>query len=116
MENVGLYVASKPLSLETSYFEIQILNPGSITAIGIGLVPSTYPMNAMPGWRELSVGYHADDGWSVFLLYNAAVNYFKNSYNKSKIYSSNNVYPGVVKDLQKYDEIKSISMMSSSKR
>lgn len=66
MENVGLYVASKPLSLETSYFEIQILNPGSITAIGIGLVPSTYPMNAMPGWRELSVGYHADDGWSVF--------------------------------------------------
>lgn len=66
---VGLYIAAKSLSPENSYFEIQIINPGRITAIGIGLVPSNYPMHDMPGWGELSVGYHADDGWSVAVLF-----------------------------------------------
>ena len=28
----------------------------------IGLAPYHYPLNAQPGWKANSVGYHADDG------------------------------------------------------
>ncbi|XP_052226309.1 SPRY domain-containing protein 3-like isoform X2 [Dreissena polymorpha] len=59
---VGLYVAAKPLSPENYYFEIEIVDTGAISAIGIGLVPYKYPMDSQPGWRQFSVGYHADDG------------------------------------------------------
>ena len=40
----------------------EILKVGSRAEIGIGLVPEDYRENAMPGWRERSIGYHADDG------------------------------------------------------
>ncbi|XP_045174288.1 SPRY domain-containing protein 3-like [Mercenaria mercenaria] len=62
LNKVGLYVAAKPLSPENYYFEIEIVDTGLITAIGIGLVPYKYPMDSQPGWRAFSVGYHADDG------------------------------------------------------
>jgi len=32
----------------------------------IGLAPYHYPLNAQPGWKANSVGYHADDGrWAL---------------------------------------------------
>ncbi|WAR02960.1 SPRY3-like protein [Mya arenaria] len=62
MNKVGLYVAAKPLSAENFYFEIEVIDTGLISAIGIGLVPYKYPMDSQPGWRAFSVGYHADDG------------------------------------------------------
>ncbi|KAL4224836.1 hypothetical protein ACF0H5_015532 [Mactra antiquata] len=62
LNKVGLYVAAKPLSIENYYFEIEIVDTGLISAIGIGLVPYKYPMDSQPGWRAFSVGYHADDG------------------------------------------------------
>lgn len=68
-EGVGLYVAARPLSPENSYFEIEILDTGQIAAIGVGLVPNNYPTDSQPGWRDLSVGYHADDGWLVTLVF-----------------------------------------------
>lgn len=68
MDEVGLYVATKPMSPENCYFEIEIIDTGEIAAIGIGLVPKNYPLNSQPGWRAHSVGYHADDGRLVVKL------------------------------------------------
>ncbi|XP_052251327.1 SPRY domain-containing protein 3-like isoform X1 [Dreissena polymorpha] len=62
MNTVGLYVAAKPLSPDNNYFEIVIVAPGKYSLIGIGLVPFKYPLDSQPGWKEFSVGYHADDG------------------------------------------------------
>ena len=32
----------------------------------VGLAPYHYPLNAQPGWKANSVGYHADDGrWGL---------------------------------------------------
>ncbi|XP_052251265.1 uncharacterized protein LOC127858299 isoform X2 [Dreissena polymorpha] len=59
----GLYVAGKPLSPENYYFAIEIVHNGLNSEIGIGLVPHKYPLNVLPGWKEFSVGYHADDGY-----------------------------------------------------
>ncbi|KAK3595682.1 hypothetical protein CHS0354_026900 [Potamilus streckersoni] len=59
---VGQFIAPKPLSTENSKFSITILAPGSIKAIGIGLVPQNYCPDRQPGWNPCSIGYHADDG------------------------------------------------------
>lgn len=59
---VGVYVAADHLSPENYYFETEILDLGQIGAIGVGLVPRAYHLDAQPGWRSMSVGFHADDG------------------------------------------------------
>ncbi|XP_077863669.1 uncharacterized protein LOC144348043 [Saccoglossus kowalevskii] len=58
----GLYITDYTLSPEQSYFEIEILDQGELGAITMGLVPEGYKLPHQPGWREYSVGYHADDG------------------------------------------------------
>ena len=45
-----------------NYFELQILCPGVIGEITIGVVGRDYPLNRQPGWVEEGIGYHADDG------------------------------------------------------
>ncbi|XP_069132478.1 SPRY domain-containing protein 3-like isoform X2 [Argopecten irradians] len=60
--SVGLYVAGEPLTPEDYYFEVEILDIGNRGTIGVGLVPQRYPLDAQPGWRAFSVGFHADDG------------------------------------------------------
>lgn len=60
--HVGVYITPSPLSEEQSYFEVEILDHGANRCIAVGLVPYHYPLNAQPGWRANSVGYHADDG------------------------------------------------------
>lgn len=59
----GLLRAGVPLSLEAAtYFEIEIVASGDDGSIGIGLVPFDYPFGNQPGWKDGSIGYHADDG------------------------------------------------------
>ena len=48
--------------LSSRSFEIRILDPGESTYIAIGICCQTYPPNMLPGWKETSVGYHADNG------------------------------------------------------
>ena len=52
----------EPLSPILNYFELEILNKGAESSIGIGAGLLSYPLNRMPGWNRSSVGYHADDG------------------------------------------------------
>ncbi|XP_067655454.1 SPRY domain-containing protein 3-like [Haliotis asinina] len=59
---VGLYIAACPISPEDNYFEIEIIDTGLFGNIGVGLVPCRYTLDAQPGWKPFSVGYHADDG------------------------------------------------------
>ena len=43
-------------------FEIRIVDPGEKAFIGVGVCDRLYPQNMLPGWKEMSVGYHADNG------------------------------------------------------
>ncbi len=42
--------------------EVRIVNPGESRFIAIGIVSESYPTNLFPGWKEPSIGYHADNG------------------------------------------------------
>ena len=48
--------------ITTRTLEVRIINPGEARYIAIGVVNESYPTNLFPGWREPSVGYHADNG------------------------------------------------------
>lgn len=48
--------------LSNRCFEIRIVDPGEKMYIAIGICGQTYPSNMLPGWKEMSVGYHADNG------------------------------------------------------
>lgn len=52
----------------TCSFEIRIIDPGEKMYIAIGICSQDYPPNMLPGWKETSVGYHADNG---SLFYNS---------------------------------------------
>lgn len=52
-------IASKPLSPDVPYFEIEILYGSVLT---IGLVPSDVKLAVHPGWSNDSIGYNADSG------------------------------------------------------
>lgn len=54
--------------LSNRCFEIRIVDPGEKMYIAIGICSQTYPSNMLPGWKEMSVGYHADNGC---LFYNS---------------------------------------------
>ena len=43
-------------------FELRIVDPGQKTYIALGICSRSYPHNKLPGWGEMSVGYHADNG------------------------------------------------------
>lgn len=43
-------------------FYVEIVAFGDDGSIGIGLVPFDYPFGNQPGWKDGSIGYHADDG------------------------------------------------------
>jgi hypothetical protein len=61
-QDVSLAQACYPLDRTNHYFELEILNGGSLGAIAIGVGRSSYPLHSHPGWSVGSVGYHADDG------------------------------------------------------
>lgn len=53
---------NEALSEDSNYFEIILREPADDGIIGIGVGPSKYRMSVMPGWKDGSIGYHADDG------------------------------------------------------
>lgn len=42
--------------------EVRIVDPGESRFIAIGVISESYPTNLFPGWKEPSIGYHADNG------------------------------------------------------
>ena len=44
-------------------FEIRIINPGESMYIAVGICSQSYPRDMLPGWKDVSVGYHADNGY-----------------------------------------------------
>ncbi|KAL4655573.1 SPRY domain-containing protein 3 [Arapaima gigas] len=61
-DEVGCYVAPRPLSKGNCYFEVTIMDTGVRGTIAVGLVPQFYKLDHQPGWLPHSVAYHADDG------------------------------------------------------
>ena len=65
-DSIGTVRAKHPVDpngpIDSRSFELQIIQPGQHNYIGIGVVSKTYPPNKLPGWKEISVGYHADNG------------------------------------------------------
>ncbi|KAF7663967.1 hypothetical protein LDENG_00195200 [Lucifuga dentata] len=61
-DEVGCYVAPRPLSRRNHYFEVTIIDTGVRGMIAVGLVPQIYKLDHQPGWLPDSVAYHADDG------------------------------------------------------
>ena len=60
--STGLVKIMEPFSPLLNYFEIEILENGIESAIGVGVGHSSYSQRAMPGWERGGIGYHADDG------------------------------------------------------
>ncbi|KZP14962.1 SPRY-domain-containing protein [Athelia psychrophila] len=46
------------------YYEVEILNSGSLGHISIGLSAGGVKLSRLPGWEKHSWGYHADDGYA----------------------------------------------------
>jgi hypothetical protein len=51
-----------PTELPLFYFEVQVLDEGHESSIGIGIAPRGHSLGGMPGWYSSSFGYHFDDG------------------------------------------------------
>ena len=63
-ENVGTIRSKQPLDpfgIANSY-EVKILDPGKNCYIALGVCSSRYSTDDLPGWDDLSVGFHADNG------------------------------------------------------
>ncbi|KAI9856495.1 MAG: hypothetical protein M1813_008873 [Trichoglossum hirsutum] len=56
--------ANHPIPLENAcfYFEITVLDGGEDGTIGLGLCSGHTSLNAFPGWKSSSWGYHGDNG------------------------------------------------------
>ena len=63
---IGVVQAARPLTRESSYFEVQVLDKGKECAIAVGVAHREYPLDQMPGWRQGSIAYHMDDGKLFF--------------------------------------------------
>ena len=61
-QDVSLAQGKYPLDRTNHYFEVEILDAGSLGAVAIGVGKSSYPLHSHPGWSSGAVGYHADDG------------------------------------------------------
>lgn len=62
VQDVGIAQSRYPLNRTNHYFEVEIVEEGSLGAVAIGLGKTTYPLHRHPGWNAGGVGYHADDG------------------------------------------------------
>lgn len=63
-EKVGTVRSKKPLNpfSSTNFFEVKIVEPGKKCYIALGACSQLYSIDDLPGWEDLSVGYHADEG------------------------------------------------------
>ena len=62
VQDVAMAQSRYPVNRTNHYFEIEIVEEGSLGAVAIGLGKTTYPLHRHPGWNAGGVGYHADDG------------------------------------------------------
>ena len=58
----GLFVGKTPFNKEQLEFEVEIKEMTSKKLFAIGVCHSSYPVNQFLGWKQGSVGYHADNG------------------------------------------------------
>ena len=58
----ALFVAKTPFNKDQLEFEVEIKELSSKKLFAIGVCHSTYPVNQFLGWKQGSVGYHADNG------------------------------------------------------
>ncbi|XP_015226162.1 PREDICTED: SPRY domain-containing protein 3-like [Cyprinodon variegatus] len=61
-DEVGCFVAARPLSKKRRYFEVTVNDTGVRGMIAVGLVPPSHKLEHQPGWLPHSVAFHADDG------------------------------------------------------
>lgn len=63
-EHVGTIRSKLPVSafMPNNSFEVKIVDPGEHCYIALGLCSKLYPANLLPGWEDISLGFHADDG------------------------------------------------------
>ena len=63
-EKVGTIRSKKPLDPFSSAnsFEVKIVESGESCFIAVGVCSQMYSIDDLPGWEDLSVGYHADEG------------------------------------------------------
>ncbi|XP_068598427.1 SPRY domain-containing protein 3-like isoform X2 [Brachionichthys hirsutus] len=61
-DEVGCFVAARPLSRGNPYYEVTVIDTGVRGMIAVGLVPQAYRLDHQPGWLPESVAFHADDG------------------------------------------------------
>ncbi|KAM4582971.1 SPRY domain-containing protein 3-like [Fundulus diaphanus] len=61
-DEVGCFVAARPLSKRRRYFEVTVNDTGVRGMIAVGLVPQSHKLEHQPGWLPHSVAFHADDG------------------------------------------------------
>lgn len=64
VEHIGIIRSRQPINPLSSYpfFEVKILNAGVKCQVAVGVCSTKYPLNAMPGWTEKSIGFHCDSG------------------------------------------------------
>ena len=63
-DNIGTIRSKSPLNPfgPNNYFDVKVVNPGDKGYIALGVCSEHYPTKRLPGWDDLSVGFHADDG------------------------------------------------------
>ena len=64
VEHVGSIRSRLPLNpfSTDNTFEVKVINPGENCYIALGVCSLDYPTMKLPGWEELSVGFHTDEG------------------------------------------------------
>eukprot|EP00842_Homolaphlyctis_polyrhiza_P006912 jgi/Hompol1/80/HPOL_004124-RA len=56
--------ANNPIPPQTGiyYYEVTVISKGRDGYIGVGFAANRVPLSRLPGWEDLSWGYHGDDG------------------------------------------------------
>ena len=63
-DHVGTIRSKLPLNPQGPHntFEVKIINPGEKCYIALGVCSKTYPTYLLPGWEDISIGFHMDNG------------------------------------------------------
>nr|CAD7400437.1 unnamed protein product [Timema cristinae] len=61
-DKVGVYIAEEPLTPDTCYFEVEIIDTGMDGSMSIGLSSKRYPLDIHVGYEHESVGLSTEEG------------------------------------------------------
>ena len=62
---------------EEFYFEVLVIDSGKEDIVTVGVCRENYPVDLYPGYGNLSIGYHGDDG-GIFVEKNDGISYETN--------------------------------------